>query len=77
MKFAFIKAENDTVHRDVEFDDSATWTEVITGVISNLDGNSGKDIFIVVESISDGIKKKWNGSKVANEAGLYIKNGVI
>ena len=78
MKFAFIKAEDDTVHKMVEFDDSATWAEVIKGVIGNLDGNYGKDnIYIVVKSISDGIKKKDNGSKVANEDGLYVKNGVI
>ena len=77
MKFSFIKAENDTTHKNIEFDDSATWAEVITGVIGNLEGNSGKDIYIVVKSISDGIKKKDNGSKVANEEGLYIKGGVI
>ena len=77
MKFAYIKAEDGTIHKMVEFDDSATWAEVITGVIQNLDGNYGKDIYIVVKSISDGIKKKDNGSKVANEDGLYIKNGVI
>ena len=40
MKFAYIKAEDGTIHKMVEFDDSATWAEVITGVIRNLNGNN-------------------------------------
>ena len=77
MKFAYIKAEDDTVHKDVEFDDSATWGEAIKGVIAPLSGNSGEGVYIVVKQISDGIKKDDNNAKVANEEGLYIKDGVI
>ena len=76
MKFSFIKAESDTVHKNVEFDDSATWADVVAQ-IKQLAGNDGKDIYLVVKSISDGIKKFDNKARVADEEGLYIKNGVI